>query len=59
MGLLLRGIKKEQIHRGMVISAPGTMKSVKKLQAQIYVSGITGYLLYVTNVDFHQDLNKG
>jgi elongation factor Tu len=38
MGALLRGIKREQIRRGMVIVAPGSMKSIKKFQAQIYVS---------------------
>ncbi len=37
MGALLRGIKKEQIRRGQVIIAPGSMKSVKKFQAQLYV----------------------
>ncbi|EIN13675.1 translation elongation factor Tu [Punctularia strigosozonata HHB-11173 SS5] len=37
MGALLRGVKREQISRGMVIVAPGSMKSVKKFQAQIYV----------------------
>ena len=37
MGALLRGIKKEQIRRGMVLAAPNTIKSVKKFQAQIYV----------------------
>lgn len=37
MGALLRGIKKEQIRRGQVIAAPGSMKAVKKFQAQIYV----------------------
>lgn len=38
MGALLRGIKREQIRRGQVIAAPGTIKPVKKFQAQIYVS---------------------
>jgi len=38
MGALLRGVKREQLRRGMVIVAPGSMKSVKKFQAQIYVS---------------------
>lgn len=38
MGCLLRGIKREQIRRGQVIIAPGSMKSVKKFQAQVYVS---------------------
>ena len=37
MGALLRGVKREQVKRGMVIIAPGSMKSVKKFQAQIYV----------------------
>ena len=37
MGALLRGIKREQVKRGMVIVAPGSMKSYKKFQAQIYV----------------------
>ncbi|KAI0734542.1 elongation factor Tu [Fomitopsis betulina] len=37
MGALLRGIKREQIRRGQVIAAPGTIKPVKKFQAQIYI----------------------
>ena len=37
MGALLRGIKREQIKRGMVVIAPGSVKSVNKFQAQIYV----------------------
>ena len=40
MGALLRGIKKEQIHRGMVLCAPGSMKSVKSFLAQIYVRSV-------------------
>jgi elongation factor Tu len=37
MGALLRGIKREQVRRGQVVVAPGSIKSVKKCQAQIYV----------------------
>ena len=37
MGALLRGIKREQIKRGQVIVAPGSIKAVKSFQAQIYV----------------------
>ena len=37
MGALLRGIKREQIKRGQVLIAPGSMKAVKKFQAQVYV----------------------
>ncbi len=36
-GLLLRGIKKEDIQRGMVIAKPGTITPHKKFKAQIYV----------------------
>jgi elongation factor Tu len=38
MGTLLRGIKREQVRRGMVIAAAGSMKSHTKFVAQIYVS---------------------
>jgi translation elongation factor EF-Tu-like GTPase len=37
MGCLLRGVKREQLRRGQVIIAPGSMKAVTKFQAQIYV----------------------
>jgi translation elongation factor EF-1alpha len=37
MGALLRGVKREQVRRGQVIIAPGSIKAVKKFQAQIYV----------------------
>ncbi|KAK7064162.1 elongation factor Tu [Favolaschia claudopus] len=37
LGVLLRGLKREQLSRGQVIIAPGSMKSVKKFQAQVYV----------------------
>lgn len=38
MGALLRGIKREQVKRGMVICVPGSMKPVKSFSAQLYVS---------------------
>jgi elongation factor Tu len=37
MGALLRGVKREQIRRGQTIVAAGSMKAIKKFQAQIYV----------------------
>ena len=37
LGALLRGVKREQLRRGMVVAAPGSIKPVKKFQAQIYV----------------------
>jgi elongation factor Tu len=36
-GLLLRGIKREDIHRGMVVAVPGTVKAHKKFLASMYV----------------------
>ncbi len=36
-GLLLRGIEKESIRRGMVICAPGSVKPHKKFKCEVYV----------------------
>jgi len=37
VGLLLRGIEKEQIRRGMVIAKPGTVTPHKQFKAEVYV----------------------
>jgi len=37
VGLLLRGVDKEEIKRGQVIAAPGTIKPHTKFKAEIYV----------------------
>jgi elongation factor Tu len=37
IGLLLRGIEKEELERGMVISKPGSITPHKKFTAQVYV----------------------
>jgi elongation factor Tu len=37
VGLLLRGVKKEDVERGQVIAKPGTIKPHKKFKAEIYV----------------------
>ena len=37
VGLLLRGIDKDEIRRGMVIIKPGSVKPHKKFQAEVYV----------------------
>jgi len=37
MGALLRSVRRDDIHRGQVIITPGSMKAVKKFQAQIHV----------------------
>ncbi|KAH8102461.1 elongation factor Tu [Cristinia sonorae] len=37
MGILLRGLKREQIERGQVIAAPGSIQSVKKFSALLYI----------------------
>eukprot|EP00030_Apusomonadida_sp_AF-17_P006130 a677837_1002.p2 GENE.a677837_1002~~a677837_1002.p2 ORF type:complete len:440 (-),score=179.48 a677837_1002:25-1311(-) len=36
-GLLLRGIKREEVRRGMVICAPGTIKQYSKFEAEVYI----------------------
>jgi elongation factor Tu len=37
VGLLLRGIKKEDVERGMVIAAPGTITPHKKFKCEVYI----------------------
>ncbi|KFK42692.1 hypothetical protein AALP_AA1G027400 [Arabis alpina] len=37
VGLLLRGLKREDIQRGMVIAKPGSCKTATKFEAEIYV----------------------
>lgn len=38
MGALLRGIKREELRRGQVLAAVGSIKAAKKFKASIYVS---------------------
>jgi elongation factor Tu len=37
VGLLIRGVKREEIERGMVVAKPGTVKPHKKFKCQVYV----------------------
>jgi elongation factor Tu len=37
VGLLLRGVEKEELERGQVVSQPGSIKPHKKFEAQVYV----------------------
>ena len=37
VGLLLRGLKKEDIQRGQVLAAPGSIKPHTKFEAEVYV----------------------
>ena len=37
VGLLLRGVKREEVCRGQVITVPGVIKPYKKAKAQIFV----------------------
>jgi len=37
VGILLRGVEKDELERGMVISAPGTITPHKKFEAEIYI----------------------
>lgn len=37
VGVLLRGVKREDILRGQVLAQPGTVKTHKKFKAEVYV----------------------
>lgn len=37
VGILLRGVAKDEIERGMVLAKPGSVKPYKKFQCQVYV----------------------
>ena len=37
LGLLLRGLRREQLHRGMVVAIPGTVKPSKRFMASFYI----------------------
>jgi elongation factor Tu len=37
IGLLLRGVEKEELQRGQVVAKPGSIKPHKKFEAQVYV----------------------
>lgn len=37
LGALIRGVKRDEVRRGMVMCAPGTVTSHTKLRAQVYV----------------------
>jgi elongation factor Tu len=37
IGVLLRGIEREEVQRGQVLAAPGTIKPHRKFRAQVYV----------------------
>ncbi|RKY97340.1 MAG: elongation factor Tu [Candidatus Hydrothermota bacterium] len=37
VGILLRGVKKDEVERGMVVAAPGSIKPYRKFRAQVYV----------------------
>ncbi|EOX94845.1 GTP binding Elongation factor Tu family protein [Theobroma cacao] len=37
VGLLLRGLKREDVQRGMVIAKPGSLKTYRRFEAEIYV----------------------
>lgn len=37
LGVLVRGIKREDLRRGMVMCAPGTLKAHTKVKAQVYI----------------------
>jgi translation elongation factor EF-Tu-like GTPase len=59
MGALLRGVKREQMKRGQVIIAPGSMKPITKFQAQIYVSNYLHGPVFESEPICHAGVDKG
>jgi translation elongation factor EF-Tu-like GTPase len=59
MGALLRGVKREQMKRGQVIIAPGSMKPITKFQAQIYVSTEVMNRFRQSQLTYRAGANKG
>ena len=37
VGALLRGVKRDEVLRGQVLAAPGSVKTYKKFAAEVYV----------------------
>ena len=37
LGALVRGVKRDEVRRGMVMCAPGTVKAHVKFKAQVYI----------------------
>ncbi len=37
VGILLRGVKRDDVLRGQVLAAPNTVKTYKKFKAEVYV----------------------
>lgn len=37
VGILVRGLKREEVQRGQVIAKPGTVKTYNEFEAQVYV----------------------
>lgn len=37
LGALVRGVKREEVRRGMVLCAPGSVKSYSKFEAQVRI----------------------
>jgi len=59
MGALLRGVKREQMKRGQVIIAPGSMKPTTKFQSQIYVSNCPHEPVFESEPICYAGVDKG
>jgi len=71
--MLLRGVRRDQVRRGQVVAAPGTIRSRARFRAEVYVLGaeeggrsrpfFTGYRpqfhLRTTDVDGEIDMGQG
>lgn len=59
MGVLLRGVKREQLKRGQIIAVPGSIKAVKQFHAQLYVLTKDEGLSYEPSMSLYSHVTGG
>ena len=57
VGLLLRGVKKEEIERGMVLAKPGSINPHKKFKCKVYVLELKMKVVVIAHSSMDIDLN--
>ena len=47
LGALVRGLKREDVKRGMVLCAPGTVKAYTKCKAQVTILKLYNFVIFI------------
>ena len=47
VGALIKGVKRDEVRRGMIIAKPGTMKLVNRVMAQVSVTSFIHMVLLI------------